>query len=258
MAQKIRFKNHMTFFLISLTVHLIIFGVLAVLGVLHDLSGLPITAIRNIPQPVEITSVEVELDPKAFVDVDDRKMAVNLKQIYSKTKRELGELSNEEKMRRLRRKMKQLERVRPRSIEAIAGAVEAWKGIDSDRAYAPKKEAEGKFDPDSASLYDIRRLQKKNGEVVYVFILVDRAGQTLTNVVKEENMAPRDLRAYQIFKMGSDNPALRRLIETTRKIHASTYTTPAPQKNRTSSATAEETQEKNAEKGNGTRLEGEK
>ena len=139
----------------------------------------------------------------------------------SKTEKEVEDMSLEEKLNELRERLGELDAIPLGEVEAIAAAVERLRRVDRERAYDPREGADGSFHHESGSLYDIVRLVRESGETVYVFILVDRDGRKLLYVVKEEDMTEADWTAFQVFQMGRDSPALRRLIDTARKINAS-------------------------------------
>ena len=98
----------------------------------------------------------------------------------------------------------------------MAQAVESALGVSQpDRAMEPRDDAEGPFDPESASLYDILK-REENGQTTYERVFVDASGRTLRERVEAEHMTPADLRAVTVFQMARDNPNLRFLVDAVR------------------------------------------
>jgi len=109
--------------------------------------------------------------------------------------------------------------VRPESVDAVARTLEQATGVDNPgRAFAPVEGVEGEFRHDTAVLYDIQQVQDADGRTVYRWTLVDADGRSLTNDVTPEHMTVHDMIAFRAFQMSRDNPALRRLMDSVRKI----------------------------------------
>jgi hypothetical protein len=136
--------------------------------------------------------------------------------------RRVGERSPQAKEAELERRVKDLQAVRPESLQGIQNLIESATGADQDeRAYAPVPGAEGAFDPHSALLYDmVKKEDGPEGSVVYVWIMVDKAGRTLEQEVPQSQMSPQDMTAFRIFEMSRGQPMMRRLLDTVRKIGA--------------------------------------
>ncbi len=93
-------------------------------------------------------------------------------------------------------------------------------GIPSNspaRALAPVPGASGRFDPDTASLYDMFRRVGPDGQVVYHIVYVDAAGRTLATDRPANELTQDERVAAQVFEMGHQNPNLRILIDSVRR-----------------------------------------
>jgi hypothetical protein len=107
--------------------------------------------------------------------------------------------------------------VRFSSVRKIVPIIERLRGVDRGRKYEPDPTAGGKFDPNTATLYDIRRTTR-GGRTVYVQTLVDAQGRTLTAETPAGQMSEADLRAYRVFLMAQRNPKLRFLLDSAIRI----------------------------------------
>jgi hypothetical protein len=131
----------------------------------------------------------------------------------------ISRMSPDEQLAELRGRADYVERLPQANVQAAARVVEAViAGPAPDRQMAPVAGASGEFDPDTASLYDIVKRRDAQGRVVYDQILVDSAGRTLTHTIPESQMSPQDLRTFSIFEMARQNPNLRALVDTVRRV----------------------------------------
>jgi hypothetical protein len=121
-------------------------------------------------------------------------------------------MSDEDKMAELQKKAGQLSNMDSRAVDAVAATVETVKGADKSRAYEPQKNATGKFDPNTATLYDITK-ENRNDDSIFVYTLVDAEGRTMTAERKLEEMSADDMRAYQLFNMSRNNKNMARLLK---------------------------------------------
>ncbi len=102
--------------------------------------------------------------------------------------------------------------VRAEEIPAMKRFIESAAGVGG-RAYEPRPDAQGPFDPNTATLYDIARRVDESGAVDYQITLLDDAGRTLKHAIPESQMPSDMLRAYRVFEMARQKPALRPLVD---------------------------------------------
>lgn len=143
--------------------------------------------------------------------------APDVARILAEQDQQTAAMSDAAKMDKLAGKVKSLEKVPMKNVDAIAAAVERHRGVDTHRLYRPDSSATGRFEPASACLYDIKKTLAGAG-VVYRYTMVDRAGRTLKYEVAARDMTPNDLMTAKLFEMTSNNPKLRRLLEAAIKI----------------------------------------
>lgn len=215
-----RFKTHAFSLFGSLGIHAMLLAALGVWGIWEYLSvdqyGIESSLAFEV-DPVEITTLAVDLRGAKYVRTDDKPQGIySLQQMMKEAERSIAGLTDEETKKALQEKLAQLERFSSENIHEAALVIERLKGVDRDREYAPKAGVKGEFDLFSVSLYDIRKIVKENGDVVYVIVWVDKKGRTMVDVVKEEDMIEQDLTAYTVFEMGRGHPVLRRLVDTVR------------------------------------------
>jgi hypothetical protein len=135
-----------------------------------------------------------------------------------KQRASVRDLSPEQRVRRLTKQLEPLAEIPQRRVERIARAAEKAAGVETDEgAWQPDPDAEGAFDPDTASVHRIERVDGEDG-TRYVWTLVDRAGRTLEHAVPAERMSGPERAAYRIFSLAEENPRLRRLLESARRI----------------------------------------
>ena len=214
-----RISRNLAFLALSIAVHILAVLLITLLGYLTEplLPRYDFGPEIPVHAPLRITELEVELQDAAFVEVDDRDTPVNLQRLLDEATKELEGMSRAEKMKRLRKRLGRLRKIPRSHVDEIASAVEKFKNVPENRAFRPRPGAEGNFHAASGSLYDIRRLTGDDGKTRYALLLVDRAGRTMVQTLKEEEMTPEFRTAYRVFRMGRRNPALRRLIDTARK-----------------------------------------
>ena len=133
--------------------------------------------------------------------------------------RQARRLDHVDKMDKLRRQAKKVEKIAAGSVDRMASLVESAIGVDDQSAPGPDPQVPGRFEPGEATVYDITR-KADNGRIRYEWIYVDNAGRQLTTTMNADAMTAQDLRLFEIFEMGRSNPALRRLIDVARKVAA--------------------------------------
>jgi len=143
---------------------------------------------------------------------DRRPPPADFERFWRQAEARAAMLSPEQRISQLEKKLPELHNVRPGSAEAVASLVEKAHRVDRDRAYAPRPGATGRFDADTAVLYDITR-SVKDGRAVYEYTFVDSAGRTISTEIPEDKMSPEDLRSFRVFEMTRRSPALRRLVD---------------------------------------------
>lgn len=127
-------------------------------------------------------------------------------------RRRLADLSAEQKLQRLRRKADALEKIPTERVDLAAAFIEKAMGADTRRAYAPDPKAKGRFDPDTATLYDIERATR-NGREVLKYTWVDAAGRSVTSERAAEQVTGNDRAAATAMDMARSMPQLRRLVD---------------------------------------------
>jgi len=145
--------------------------------------------------------------------------APTIAEIIERQERVAAELPAERRLAELRRRLAGLRQIPPDRVDRIARLVERIKQVRSDRAYAPRPGRADplQFDTESACLYDIAR--RRDGQRnVLVFTLVDKDGRSLSYTVEEREASAGDLLAWQVFELARDNPRLRRLVDSARRI----------------------------------------
>lgn len=146
--------------------------------------------------------------PAAKPHVDES----TVKKTLDKEDARVAEMSDADKMAELRKKSASLESVNPAAVDAVASTVETVRGADKSRAYEPQKNVSGKFDAETATIYDIVREDRKD-QPVFVYTLVDAEGRSMKAERKMDEMTPDDMRAYQVFEMGRNNKNMARLLK---------------------------------------------
>jgi len=136
----------------------------------------------------------------------------DFKRFWRQAEARAAALTPSQQISQLEKKLPQLGKVRPGSAETIAGLVEKAHRVDGGRAYAPRPGATGRFNADSAVLYDITK-GVRDGRAVYEYTLVDSGGRTISTEIAEDKMSPEDLRSFRVFEMARRNSALRRLVD---------------------------------------------
>lgn len=133
-------------------------------------------------------------------------------QALEKEQARIAKLSAEERMAELQAKSADIKDMDSQSVNAAAVAVETIKGADKSRAYEPRKNVAGKFDPGTATIYDI---QKETGDdqPVFTYTLVDARGRSMKVQRELSEMSADDMRAYQVFTMSRNNENLARLVK---------------------------------------------
>lgn len=142
----------------------------------------------------------------------------DVRAMMAEQRRRADSMSPQEKMAELDRKRRELEKIPPESVNAITSLIERTLRVDGNRQYAPKEGAGGRFDADSAVLYDIRK-KVRDGRTVYVHVLVDKDGHKIEAEVPESEMTADGRRAAAIMRWAGQSPRLRRLVDTVIKLH---------------------------------------
>jgi hypothetical protein len=140
------------------------------------------------------------------ISVKETRQAIDAKM------KDVADKSPGEQEEELNERLKDLAVMPKKNADEAATFVENVKGVDRSRAYEPRPGVKGRFDADSTVLYDIVKRTKKNGETVYVHIMVDRDGRSLEAEIPEKQMTSADLRSFRMFEMARRNPKLRRMI----------------------------------------------
>ncbi len=131
-----------------------------------------------------------------------------------------------QRLAELQGKLDQLAKIESSEVTAILDMLSRVPGTPGtpgatsapNRAFEPVASAEGDFDPDTASLYDIVRRKDDDGKLVFVFTYVDAGGRTLQHEQTPEEMSRDDMIAWQIFEMSRKNQNLRLLVDSVRRM----------------------------------------
>jgi len=140
-----------------------------------------------------------------------------IRAILARNESNAAAMTAQQRMSSFEQKLPELGAVRPESARAIVSMVERLEGVDRERAFRPDPTATGRFDPASATLYDILR-KERQGKVYYEWVLVDSEGRSTKAEVPADQMSPGDLQTYRIMELSRDNPTLRRLVESAIRI----------------------------------------
>lgn len=136
---------------------------------------------------------------------------------------EADSLSDQERLARIQSQTAWLDGRDPARVGRMAEQVSRFVagGRSIQRAMAPHADAEGAFDPESATVYDIVERRESDGRTVYDWTLVDAAGRTLVAVYEADQMTAQDRAAARVFAMAREHPNLRTLVDAARTIVAS-------------------------------------
>jgi len=125
--------------------------------------------------------------------------------------------------------LRKLDKISARSVNGAAAFIESKLGLNGNRKYAPDPKATGRFDVNSAVVYDIRKKQAPDGGAAYVYVFVDKDGRTVESEVPEKSLSANDRLAAGILGWARKDPKLRRLVDTVIKIsEKQTRDTPDP------------------------------
>ena len=223
---------NVVFLAFSLSVHLSVLGTLFLWQLYQSTfitpRGLGGKLHLDAPPPLQLSFVPVDLKEAGLAQPSDRQGFVNVKQILKEAEERAAKLSDEQKLRELEKKLPELKNMSLSDVDQIASVVEKIRNATRDRQYAPVEGVAGEFDVASTIIYDIQKMTDEKGKVVYVFTLVDKDGRQLVHTVKGEEMTGADLTAYRVFEMARGNQALRRMVQTVQKLHASKQPAAAP------------------------------
>lgn len=164
-------------------------------------------------------------DPSSLVDDASRDQVdrtgttrMDVLQMIERERRRIERLSTTEQEAELSRRLQDVNRMTREVVVGAAAAVAKAAGIDDSRAYAPRKGVEGPFEVESSVLYDITMRVEEDGQTVYVWTMVDRAGRSITSELPPEMMTPADMIAFRLFEMGRQNPNMGPLLDAARKM----------------------------------------
>ena len=143
--------------------------------------------------------------------------AMDANAAWQHQRRRIADMSGREKVDELKSRLGDLDAIPFASVRGAAEFVEGIQGVKQDRWYRPNPKAKGKFEPASATLYDIAR-REKNGRTVYLYTLVDAEGRTTTAEIPDSRIRRNDLWAFEVFEMSRRNPKLRHLVDTALRI----------------------------------------
>ncbi len=132
---------------------------------------------------------------------------------------EVDQLEPDQQMQELRRQSHLVRQIDPASIDRASAVVERTLNLPDagQRAWAPDPSATGPFDPDTASIYDVRRTAGEDGGVVYEWVMIDAAGRQLIEQRPADQMTEADLRAARVFEMTQGNERMRALVDVVRR-----------------------------------------
>lgn len=218
-------------FLVSLAIHVIIilgFVFFASLGWLVWTSDLTQdnTLSRRSPSATDAsndlaaTGQRDTVDPEEPADVTSQQA----RDMIDDRLEQVRDMSPQQQMEKLEILKQPLSDIQTERVESIARLAEQGFGADESvrqRRYEPDPNAQGRFDPDTAVLYDIETLTDPDtGFVSYRFVYVDDMGRSLESTRPESQVSAADRRAAQVYAMARDNPQMRALIQTVNRIHA--------------------------------------
>ena len=153
-------------------------------------------------------------DPRGRADAGSGRSEPDVQALMDQQQKELAAMSHEERMAELRK----LDRIPERSVKDAAAFIEGKLGLNGNRKYAPDPKATGRFDVNSAVVYDIRKKQAPDGRATYVYVFVDRDGRTVESEVPDKSLSANDRLAAGIMGWARKDPKLRRLVDTVIKI----------------------------------------
>lgn len=132
-------------------------------------------------------------------------------------------MSSDEQLEKLHVLEAPLSNMPTEHLESAASFAERSLGVDESirqRRFEPDPKAEGRFDTNTAILYDIETItDPQTGEISYRFVYLDASGRTLEDIRLDAQASPADRRAARVYDMARDNPQMRALIQTVNRIH---------------------------------------
>lgn len=144
--------------------------------------------------------------------IDDIRSRLDAERLYAARR------TVEAQFEELGQRTAELSKIDPASLGKLTQTLEAAMGIKpADRAFEPRPDATGVFDFNTASLYDIEKVQTDDGTDAYERILVDAAGRTLRQRVSPDEFTQDDHNAFHVFQMARENPSLRPLVDLVRR-----------------------------------------
>ena len=136
---------------------------------------------------------------------------VSAKQVEVKLDREFNrydKLPEEEKRDKLDEKIERLEQVSSEeSLDELATKFREWLGTEQRAQHPAEVPVEGKFDFDTAQIYDVRRGRGSDGRWQYHSILLDAEGRTM----EVQMGAAEGERVYRTMQTLKDSPLAEKI-----------------------------------------------
>ncbi|MBI1335527.1 MAG: hypothetical protein GC164_01040 [Phycisphaera sp.] len=143
----------------------------------------------------------------------------HIRELLADESRYVAMRSPEAQVAQVERNLDALNKIDGASVRQMAEAIESAMGVQKNgRKYEPDPAATGSFDHETALLYDIAPHTLDDGSPGYRYTLVDKDGRSMTYDTSAGEMTKADLNAARIFDMARQNPQLKPLLDSVRKI----------------------------------------